>query len=182
VLDQDSSLASFRRACGIGRSASRVTGTATLSSPCPRSTSSAEVHGQFALRGVDLLISVEPLPPGLDRADHRLPAGMDVDVLHYDFLLAFAAVPVERVEQHRVGAGDLVGLAEVFASALERLFADHGAPVAFHRGIVRRDKLSRDHSLDFVFRSDSNERRHRRTVLTVAGFLLRVSNQSVLSA
>jgi hypothetical protein len=63
-----------------------------------------------------------------------------------------------------------------FASALERLFADHGAPVAFHRGIVRRDKLSRDHSLDFVFRSDSNERRHRRAVLTVAGFLLRVSN------
>jgi hypothetical protein len=32
--------------------------------PCPRSTSRAEVHGQFALHGVDPLISIDPHPPG----------------------------------------------------------------------------------------------------------------------
>jgi hypothetical protein len=45
-----------------------------------------------------------PAPQGLDHADHRLPAGMNVDVLNCDLLLALAAVAIERVEQHRVGA------------------------------------------------------------------------------
>jgi hypothetical protein len=33
-----------------------------------------------------------------------------MDVLHCDLLLALAAVPIERIEQHRVGARKLVGL------------------------------------------------------------------------
>jgi hypothetical protein len=52
--------ATFRRAVGTGRSASLVTGTGSrcvsgLASP-------AEVHGQFALHGVDSLIWSETLP------------------------------------------------------------------------------------------------------------------------
>jgi hypothetical protein len=47
---------------------------------------------------------IHPAPQGLDHADHRLPAGMNVDVLNCDLLLALAAVAIERVEQHRVGA------------------------------------------------------------------------------
>jgi hypothetical protein len=33
---------------------------------------------------------------------------VDVDVLHRDLLLAFAAVAIERIEQSRIGAGELV--------------------------------------------------------------------------
>jgi hypothetical protein len=37
--------------------------------------------------------------PGIDRADDRPPAGVDVDVLDADLLLALAAVPVQRFEK-----------------------------------------------------------------------------------
>jgi hypothetical protein len=63
---------------------------------------------------------------------------------------------IERIKQHGRGAGQLVGLAQVLAPALEGLLTNHGAPVAFHRGIVRRDELRRDHSFNFVRRSDPN--------------------------
>src|SRR5271169_3222307 len=53
-------------------------------------------------------------------------AGMDVDVFHHNLLLTLAAVPVEGFEQCRVSAGALVGLGEIFAPSLERLFADRG--------------------------------------------------------
>jgi hypothetical protein len=66
----------FRRAVDTGRSASRATGTPSPS--CPRPTSAAEVHRQFALPGVDPQVSAEPLPPGprpcrrqLDRPNAR---------------------------------------------------------------------------------------------------------------
>ena len=50
-------------------------------------------------------------PPGRsDHPDHRLPARMDVDVLDRDLLLALAAMAVERFEQRRLGAGELVRL------------------------------------------------------------------------
>src|SRR5262249_19323023 len=48
------------------------------------------------------------LPPALDVADDGLTALVDVDVLHRDLLLAFAAVAIERIEQSRIGAGELV--------------------------------------------------------------------------
>ena len=54
----------------------------------------------------------------------------------------------------RIGAGELVGLAQVLAPAFERLLTDHGAPVAFNRGIVRGDELCGDHSFNFVCRFD----------------------------
>ena len=37
--------------------------------------------------------------------DNCLAAGMNVDVLHTDFLLALAAMPIERFEQGRMGPG-----------------------------------------------------------------------------
>jgi hypothetical protein len=39
-----------------------------------------------------------PSPWGLDIPNHRLTAGVHVDVLHQDFLLTLAAVTIVRVE------------------------------------------------------------------------------------
>ena len=64
---------------------------------------------------------------------------MYMDVLNRDLLLTLATVAIERVDQQSIGAGELVRLVEIFATALERLFVDHGASVAFHRSIVGRD-------------------------------------------
>ena len=50
------------------------------------------------------------VPPALDVADDGLTALVDVDVLHRDLLPAFAAVAIERIEQSRIGAGELRGL------------------------------------------------------------------------
>ena len=91
----------------------------------------------------------------LDRSHDGLTARMHMHVFNRDFLLPFAAVAVERVEQHRIGAGELISLAQVLATALERLVVDHRPPVAFHCGIMRRDELGRDHSFNFVFGFDS---------------------------
>jgi hypothetical protein len=46
------------------------------------------MHGQFALHGVDPLISLDPPSRRLDNAEHCLPTGMDVDVLDRDLLSA----------------------------------------------------------------------------------------------
>jgi hypothetical protein len=64
-------------------------------------------------------------------------------------------VPVQVVEQHRIGPRKLVGLVQVFAAAFERLFADRCAPVALNGGIVRGKQLRRDHTFKLVFRSDA---------------------------
>ncbi|MEC3862766.1 hypothetical protein VK792_15850 [Mesobacterium sp. TK19101] len=64
---------------------------------------------------------------------------MDVDMLDGHLLLALPAMLVQPVQQHRPCSGQLVGLVEVLASALEGLLADHGAAVAFHRGVVGGD-------------------------------------------
>jgi hypothetical protein len=50
--------------------------------PCPRSTSRAKVHGQFALHGVDPLISIDPHPPGLDGAVPLGTRGSAKDLHH----------------------------------------------------------------------------------------------------
>jgi hypothetical protein len=39
----------------------------------------------------------------------------------------------------------------LIAPAFKRLFIDHAAPVAFHRGIVRRNELCREHSFNSSF-------------------------------
>jgi ABC transporter substrate binding protein len=48
----------------------------------------------------------------LDRSHDGLTARMHVDVLHSDLLLTLAAVAIERLEQHRISAGELVCLAQ----------------------------------------------------------------------
>ena len=82
-------------------------------------------------------------------------------MLHRDLLLALAAVAIERFEQRRIGARELVRLGEVLAPALEGLLADHGAPVAFHRGVVGGDQLRRHHAFQLVLRPDADQRSNR---------------------
>jgi len=93
-----------------------------------------------------------------------------VDVLHRDLLLAFAAVAIERIKQHRVSAGEFVGLAQILAPSLERLFAEHGASIAFHRSVMGGDKLCRDHAFEFIPWLDAHQRIDRRMAFP-AGFL-----------
>jgi hypothetical protein len=45
---------------------------------------------------------------------------MDVHMLHSDLLRALAPVAIERFEQRRISARELVRLIEVLAPALER--------------------------------------------------------------
>jgi hypothetical protein len=47
-----------------------------------------------------------------------LATGMHVDMLHGYLLLALAAMPVQSVEQHDIGSGQLVGLVQVLTSAV----------------------------------------------------------------
>jgi hypothetical protein len=68
-------------------------------------------------------------------------------------------VAIQRVKQPGIAARELVGLAQVVTSALEGLFADDGAPVAFHRCVMRGDELGRDHAFDFVVRPVKRSRR-----------------------
>src|SRR3979411_551081 len=55
--------------------------------------------GNLLCMGLYLRFRSIPTPRCPDHADHRLPAGMHVDVLHHDPLLTLAAVAVERFEQ-----------------------------------------------------------------------------------
>ena len=77
-----------------------------------------------------------PTPRGLDRANHRLAARMDVDVLDRDLLLAFAAMTVEGLNQRSMRPRQFVRLIEVLLPPLERLLAQHGASIALHCGVV----------------------------------------------
>src|SRR5215472_15058388 len=87
---------------------------------------------------------------------------MHMDVFYRDLLLAFAAVAIERIEQSRIGAGELVRLAQSFPSALEGLVADHGPPIAFHRRVMACDKLRRDHAFEFIPWLHAHQRIDRR--------------------
>jgi hypothetical protein len=106
---------------------------------------SSPVHEQFTLHGVDLLILHDHPPRGLDHVDHRLASGVSVDALDRDLWLTVVAVVIERFEQRGVGARKLVRLTQVLPSVLGRLFADHGAPVAFHGGVAAGEELRRNH-------------------------------------
>jgi hypothetical protein len=48
---------------------------------------------------------MSPLPRGFDHADDSLATRMHVDVLHRDFLLALAAMAIERFEEDGVRSG-----------------------------------------------------------------------------
>ena len=56
--------------------------------------------------GLILPFRLNPSPRCLNHTDHGLPAGMNMHVLYHDPLLALAAMAIERVEQHREGAGE----------------------------------------------------------------------------
>ena len=87
---------------------------------------------------------------------------MNVDMLHGHLLLALAAMAVECFEQCSVGAGKFVRLGEVLAPPLKALFADHGASVAFHCGVVGGDQLRRHHAFKLVSWLDADQRIDRR--------------------
>ena len=48
---------------------------------------------------------LSPSPPGFDHAHNCLTAGMHMDALHRDFLLALAAMAIERFEEDGVRSG-----------------------------------------------------------------------------
>ncbi len=63
--------------------------------------------GNLLCMGLFLKIAAIPTPrlTGCgDHADHRLPAGMDMNVFDRDLLLALAAMTVEGFEQGGIGA------------------------------------------------------------------------------
>ncbi|MFL5137020.1 MAG: hypothetical protein ACJ8C6_20980 [Microvirga sp.] len=91
-------------------------------------------------------------------------------MLHRDLLLAFAAMAVEGLDQGRISARQLVGLGEVLASSLKRLFANHGAPIALHCGVVGGDQLRRHHAFQLVLRPDAHQSCDRGAQLLVALF------------
>jgi hypothetical protein len=60
--------------------------------------------GNLLCMGLILRFPAIPTPRGLDRADHRLPARVDVNVLDSDLLLALAAMAIERFEEDSMAA------------------------------------------------------------------------------
>jgi hypothetical protein len=131
--------------------------------------------GSRLCRSMGLLLTFDrhPTPGVLNVADDRLPAGVDVDVLDGDLLLAVAPVPVQGLKQGGVGAAKFVRLGQALAPALDRLLADHGAPVAFHRGSMAREELSGQHAFQLVAGLDPDQAGQRGPLVPV--FLIRVS-------
>ena len=99
---------------------------------------------------------------------------MDVDVLHGDLLLAFAAMAIQRVEKLAEGSRKLAGLVQILAPSFEGLVLDHGAPIALHCSAMRGDQLSRHHPLELVLRGDPEETRDGRRYLAIMTFFIRV--------
>ena len=81
--------------------------------------------GNLLCMGLFLHFAVVPSPRFFDRADHGLTACMDVNMLDGYFLLALAAVFIQRVKQGRPATGQFVRLIEVLAASLEGLFANN---------------------------------------------------------
>jgi hypothetical protein len=54
--------------------------------------------GNLLRMGLFLQFRAVPIPRLTDHADHRLSAGVNVDVFDRNFLLALAAMAVERVD------------------------------------------------------------------------------------
>lgn len=93
--------------------------------------------------------------PGLDGSDDSLAAGMDVDMLDGDLLLAaLAAMPVQGLKQRDIGAGKLIRLVQVLLAPRGGLFGDHSPSEALHGRQIGRDELTGEHSFEFVSRGD----------------------------
>ena len=89
-------------------------------------------------------------------------------------LLTLPAMPIERVQQDRKAAGQLVRLVQVLPASLERLLANHRAPVALHGRTVCRDKLGGHRSFKLVPWMNAYKSGYCRRQLTVSGRLVRV--------
>src|SRR6202011_5466675 len=104
--------------------------------------------------------------PGGDGTDDRLGTGMDMDVLDGDALLTLAAVTVEGFGQSRVGSRELGRLFQVLMPTVESLVPKHRMPVTLHGGVMARDQLCDQHSLDLVARLYANNSGEHRVCLT----------------
>ena len=122
--------------------------------------------------GLILQFRVDPHPPGPEHADHRLPAGMDVDVLHGDLLLPLAAVAIQRIEKVAEGCESLLAWLQILAASFEGLVLNHGAPVALHGRGMRGDQLGRHHPLELVLRGDPEETRDGRRYLPIMALFI----------
>jgi hypothetical protein len=81
---------------------------------------------------------------------------------------------IEGFKKHGVGSAKFVGLIQTFPPPIKRLLAEHGASIAFHRGIMRRDQLGCYHALDLVLWRDSEEGGDSCAELLVARILVGV--------
>lgn len=83
------------------------------------------------VRGLPLSIGLirrfrlNPSPWCLNYTNDGLPAGMHMDVLDHDLLLALAAMAIERVEQH-ANARELAGLVQIIPDEPGRLIGSQG--------------------------------------------------------
>ena len=109
-----------------------------------------------------LLRFLTALTPRSDSTYDRLSTGMDVDVLDGDALLTLAAVTVEGFGQSRVGPAKLICLVQVLAPTFKGLLAKHRTPVALHGGVMGRDQLADQHSLELVARFHADHGGERR--------------------
>jgi hypothetical protein len=94
----------------------------------------------------------------LDVTYDGLSALVDMHVFDCDLLLPLSTVPIEGLQQSRVSPGKPVSLIEILPATFEALLPNHSASVTFHRRIMRRDKLCRDHSLNFVLGRNGDQR------------------------
>ena len=104
--------------------------------------------------------------PGGDGTDDRLGADMDMDVLDGDALLTLAAVTVEGFGQSRVGSRELGRPFQVPMPTVEILLPKHRTLVTLHGGVMARDQLRDQNSLDLVARLFANNSGERRLCLT----------------
>ena len=104
--------------------------------------------------------------PGGDGTDDRLGTGMDMDVLDGGALLTVAAVTVEGFGQSRLGSRELGRLFQVLMPTVEILLPTHRTLVTLHGGVMARDQLRDQHSLDLVARLYANNSGEHRLCLT----------------
>jgi len=107
---------------------------------------------------------------GGDGTDDCLATGIDGNVLDSNPLPTFAAVTIEGFNQSREGPRELIRLVQALAPTGEGLLTKHRASIAFHGGVMARDRLSDRHSLDRVARLQlmhSGEYRTRQALIRV---------------
>ena len=110
---------------------------------------------------------------GGDGTDNRLSAGVNMDMLDYDALLTLAAPTIEGFAQSSKRPREFARLVQGFAPTMEVLPVNCGTPVAFHRGVMDRNQLRADHSLQCVSRLHRGHRGERRADLLIRSGVVR---------